>query len=135
MSINKRIAGRKAGSAAAVAAVVVAGLAMGAGTASAKSVIGIGVGTHSIAVGRVLPVTASGSSDDFGGTPMQLCIDERVGSGGWQQLRCTSGHALRLNLRAQHRGEIQFRSQLVGVFGGHHRVVDRTSGAVAVWVH
>jgi hypothetical protein len=135
MGTIKRIARRRIGSAAAVAAVAAAGLALGAGTASAKSVIDIGVDSHSVSVGRSVQVAASGESDDFGPTPMQLCIDERVGSGGWQQLRCASGVNLGLAVQARHRGELQFRSQLVAVFSAHHRVLDRTSGTAVVWVH
>ena len=135
MGTIKRIARRRIGSAAAVVAVAAAGLALGAGTASAKSVIDVGVGSHSVSVGRSVQVTASGRSDDFGPTPMQLCLDERVGAGGWAQLRCVPGASLELYLQAQHRGELQFRAQLVAVPNAHHRVPQQTSGTAVVQVH
>jgi hypothetical protein len=126
---------RRIGSAAAVAGIAVAGLGLGAGVASAKSAIAVGVGSHTTTVGRSVQVTASGDSDDFGGTPIQLCLDERIGNGAWQQLRCVSSSGMRLNVRAQHRGELQFRAQLIAVVNPHHRVLDRTSDAATVWVH
>ena len=135
MNTAKTLVIRRAGSVAAVAALAVGGLAFGAGSASAKSAIAIGVSGHSVAVGHNVRVSASGSSDDFGATPIQLCIDEKVGAGAWKQIACTYKHTLGLNLRAPHRGELQFRSQLVGVFSAHHRVVDRTSGSDVVRVH
>ncbi len=74
------------------------------------------------------------------GTPIQLCIDERIGKGGWQTIRCTAAasqqsESLRLNLKAQHRGELQFRAQLVAVPNAHHRVPQQTSGTAVVQVH
>lgn len=138
MGTIKRIVRRRTGSAAAVVAVAAAGLALGAGTASAKSIVDIGVSSHSVSVGRALQVSASGGSD-IAGAPVQLCIDERVGNGAWQTIRCTSAESqqsesLRLGLKAQHRGELQFRSQLVAVVNAHHRVAETTSGTAVVWV-
>ena len=127
---------RRIGSAVVLTAVAAtAGLTVGVGTAAAKSAISVGVRSRVVTVGRTVPVTASGDSDDFGGTPEQLCLDERVGTGGWQQLRCVSGSSMQLAVRAQHRGELQFRAQLVAVVNPHRRVVDRTSDPVTVWVH
>ncbi len=126
---------RRIGSAAVVAAIAAAGLGLGAGTASAKSAISVGVRSHAVTVGRTVQVSASGNSDDFGGTPMQLCLDERVGSGDWQQYHCVDGSWMRLGVRAQHRGELQFRAQLLALVGPGHRVLDRTSDPVAVWVY
>jgi len=126
---------RRIGSAVAVAGLAAAGLGLGAGTASAKSAIAVSVGSHLTTVGRSVQVAASGDSDDFGGTPIQLCLDERVGDGAWQQLHCVSGSWMRLNVRAQHRGELQFHAQLIAVVNPHHRVLDRTSDSVTVWVH
>ncbi len=134
MNTLKTLVSRRVGAAAAVAAIAVGGLAVGAGTASAKSVLDIGVSSHNVALGHYVHVSASGSTDAFGPTPIQLCIDERVGAGAWKQIACSSKDGLGLNVRAQHRGEIQFRSQLVGVFSAHHRVVDRTSATDAVRV-
>ncbi|MBC3842915.1 hypothetical protein GXW82_30325 [Streptacidiphilus sp. 4-A2] len=133
--ISGRRIGRRIGSAVAVLAVATAGLAAGAGTASAKSAITVSAGSHTVSVGRTVQVTATGDSDDFGGTPIQLCLDERVGAGAWQQLHCVSGGWTRVAVRAQHRGELQFRSQLLAVFGPHHRVLDRTSETVSVWAY
>jgi hypothetical protein len=125
---------RRTVSATAVAAVAALGLGLGAGTASAKSAIGINVSSRVTVVGRTVQVSASGSSDDFGGTPTQLCIDELAGAGGWRQLGCVAHGSTRLSVRAAHRGELQFRAQLIAVVSPQHRVVDRTSETVAVWV-
>ena len=133
--VRHRALVRRAASAAAVAAVVVGGLAVGAGTASAKSAIDIGVRSHTVAVGHSVAVTATGNSDDFGPTPVRLCIDERIGSGAWRQSGCAPAGTFSLDIRAQHRGELQFRAQLFGDFGPHRQVLDRTSGVVAVWAH
>ena len=138
MGTIKRIARRRTVSTAAVVAVAAAGLALGAGTASAKSAVSIGVSSHSVTAGHALQVSASGGND-IAGSPIQLCIDERVGKGGWQTLRCTTGksqqlESLRLNLKAQHRGELQFRSQLVTVNKAHHLVPGQTSATAVVWV-
>ncbi|MFC1402535.1 MULTISPECIES: hypothetical protein [Streptacidiphilus] len=134
MNTAKSIFIRRAGSAAVVAALAAGGLAVGAGSASAKSAISVGVSARTVAVGHIVRVSASGSSDDFGATPIQLCIDEKVGSGAWKQLACTNKYNLALNIRAPHRGELQFRSQLIAVFNAHHRVLDRTSGTDVVQV-
>ena len=134
MNTLKTLVSRRVGAAAAVAAIAVGGLAVGAGSASAKSVLDIGVSSHNVALGHYVHVSASGDTDAFGSTPIQLCIDERVGAGAWKQIACTSKYDLGLNVRAQRRGELQFRSQLVGVFSAHHRVVDRTSAVDAVRV-
>ena len=130
-----RRAARRIGSAAAVAAIAAAGLGIGAGTASAKSVISVGARSHMVTVGRAVQLSASGDSDDFGGTPMQLCLDERVGGGSWRQLKCVPGSSLRLSVRAPHRGELQFRAQLFALVSKHRRALDRTSDAVTVWAH
>ncbi|QMU74891.1 hypothetical protein GXW83_03030 [Streptacidiphilus sp. PB12-B1b] len=126
---------RRIGSAAAVAAVAAAVVGLGAGPASAKSAIAVGVGSRVVTVGRSVEVSASGDSDDFGGTPIQLCVDERSGAGAWAQLGCVQHSSVRLAVRAGHRGELQFRAQLVAVVNPRHRVVDRTSNTVAVLVH
>ncbi|QMU67431.1 hypothetical protein [Streptacidiphilus sp. P02-A3a] len=125
---------RRIGSAAVVAAIAAAGLGLGAGTAAAKSAISISVRSGMVVVGRTVQVSATGDSDDFGGTPMQLCVDERIGDGGWQQAHCVTGGWTRLGVRAQHRGELQFRAQLFALVGRQHRVLDRTSDAVTVRV-
>lgn len=126
---------RRIGSAAVVAAVAAAGLGLGAGVASAKSAISVSVRSSVVLVGRTVQVSASGDSDDFGGTPMQLCLDERVGNGDWRQAHCVTGGRMRLGVSAQHRGELQFRAQLFALVGPRHRAPDRTSDPVAVWVH
>ena len=128
-------AARRMGSAVAVATLAAVGVGIGAGTASAKSAISVGVGSHMVTVGRAVQVSASGDSDDFGGTPMRLCLDERVGGSGWRQLKCVPGSSARLSVRAPHRGELQFRAQLFALVSKHHRALDRTSDAVTVWVY
>ncbi|QMU70159.1 hypothetical protein [Streptacidiphilus sp. P02-A3a] len=138
MGTIKRITRRRTGSAAAVVALAAAALALGAGAASAKSVVDVGVSGHSVQVGRTVQVSASGGND-IAGSRVQLCIDERVGQGGWQTIRCTAvesqqNESLRLAVKAQHRGELQFRSQLVAVPNAHHRVPQQTSATVVVRV-
>jgi hypothetical protein len=133
--VRGRTWGRLTSASLVVGALAVAGVGLGAGAAVAKSAISISVRSHIVTVGRAAQVSASGDSDDFGGTPIQLCVDERVGGGAWQQLRCVSTGSMQLDVRTQHRGELQFRSQLIAVVNPHHRVLDRTSGTVAVWVH
>lgn len=133
--LSGRRGARRIGSAVAVAAVALAGLGIGAGTASAKSAIAVSVNSRVVTVGHSVQVSASGDSDDFGPTPIQLCVDERVGGGAWQQLGCTPHGSTRLTVRAQHRGQLQFRAQLVAVVNPTHRVLDRTSDTVSVLVH
>ncbi len=133
--VRHRVLARRTASTAAVVAVVVGGLAVGAGSASAKSQIDIGVRSHSVAAGQSDRVTATGNSDDFGPTPVRLCIDEQIGSGAWRQLGCAPAGTFNLEVRPQHRGELQFRAQLFGDFGPHRLVLDRTSGVVDVSVH
>ncbi len=133
-TVRHRAFVRRAASTAAVVAVVVGGLAVGAGSASAKSAIDIGVPSHAVAVGQSAQVTATGNSDDFGPAPVRLCIDERIGSAAWRQLGCAPAGAFKLDVKAQQRGELQFRAQLLGVFGPHRRVLDRTSDTVDVRV-
>ncbi|MEY9962030.1 hypothetical protein ABIA33_000051 [Streptacidiphilus sp. MAP12-16] len=129
-----RLSRRRVSTALAATVVLCAGLAVGATAASAKSSLEIGVGSRTVAAGDVVRVHATGDSDDFGGVPVQLCIDERVGHGAWQQLKCTPGGQLELGLKVRHPGLLSFRAQLVAVRDAHHRSVDRSSESVTVRV-
>jgi hypothetical protein len=137
MGTIRRIVRSRTGSAAAVVTMAATGLALGAGTASAKSDVAIGVSSYSVPVGHTLQVSASGGSD-VAGSLIQVCIDERIGTGGWRTIRCTPAQSqrhqsLRLGLKASPRGRLQFRAQLVAVRGGH-QVPGQTSATAVVWV-
>ena len=126
---------RRVSTLAVATAVMTAGLAVGSTAASAKSDLGIGVGSRTVAVGGTVRVRAEGDSDDFGGATVRICIDEQTGRGAWRQLACgPQNRRLQLKLRARHRGVLRFRAQLVALTGPHHHTVDRTSAAVTVRV-
>lgn len=135
MGTIRRIVRSRTGSAAAVVAMAATGLALSAGTASAKSDVAVGVSSYSVPVGHTLQVSASGGSD-VAGFLIQLCIDERTGNGGWRTIRCTPAQSqrhesLRLAFNASPRGKLQFRARLVNT---QHRVPDQTSATAVVWV-
>ncbi|WP_370147552.1 hypothetical protein [Streptacidiphilus sp. EB129] len=126
---------RRLGATLAATAVLTGGLVAGATAASAKSNLAVGVRSHSVAHYGSIQVTAAGATDDFGGAPIQLCIDERVNGGGWTQLSCASAGHLAVTVKATRRGTAEFRAQLIGLVGSHHRrTVDRTSAPVSVHV-
>lgn len=127
---------RRFGTALAATALLTAGLAVCAATASAKSELTITTGARSVAVGGTVNVRAQGASDDFGGATMRLCIEQRTAAHGWRSLGCTTGYRLAVKVRPAHRGSVSFRAQLVAVLGGHHerRAVDCTSATVVVRV-
>ena len=127
---------RRVGTALAATALFTAGLAVCASTASAKSDLSIGTSARTVAVGGVVRVHAEGASDDFGGAPIRLCVEERVGAQGWRTLGCTSDSRLTVAVRATGRGSLSFRSQLVAMPDAHrgHRIVDRTSATLTVRV-
>ena len=128
-SISRRIS-----TALAATAVLSAGLVAGAAGASAKSDLDLGVSSHAVSVGSSVKLSATGDSDDFGGAPMYLCIDERVDHAAWRQQKCTSGGRLELDLRAVRQGALSFRAQLIAFPEPHHRSVDRTSPTLVVQV-
>jgi hypothetical protein len=125
---------RRVSTALAATALFTAGFAAFASTASAKSDLSIGTTARTVAVGGVVGVHAVGTTDDFGGAPIRLCIEERVGAHAWRTLSCTAGYRLSVSVRPTVRGEVFFRSQLIALPGAHHghRVVDRTSETLAV---
>ena len=125
---------RRTGTALAATALITVGLVLGATTASAKSELGIGARSSTVAVGGTVRVHAEGDSDDFGGAPVLLCVDRRGGNGRWHRLRCTSGYRLTVDVPATRRGVLAFRAQLVADVGAHRRVVDRTSRTLRVAV-
>jgi hypothetical protein len=126
---------RRVGTLAVATAVVTAGLAVCSTAASAKSDLGIAVGSRTVAAGGTLRVQANGNSDDFGGATVRICIDEQVGRGAWRQLACgPQGHRLQLKVQARHRGTLRFRAQLIALTGPRHHIVDRTSATVTVRV-
>ncbi|WP_042366179.1 hypothetical protein [Streptacidiphilus neutrinimicus] len=105
-----------------------------AGPAFAKSSIAIQVSARSVTPGQRIGLIAYGASDDFGGNPVRLCLDERVGHGPWRAVGCGREGALRLAVHPAHPGTLAFRSQLVGRNGHGRLVVDRTSQVVTVQV-
>lgn len=126
---------RRVSTLAVATAVATAGLAVCSTVASAKSDLGIIVGSRTTAVGGSVRVQANGNSDDFGGATVRVCIDEQVGRGAWRQLACgPQGHRLQVKANAGHRGTLRFRAQLIALTGPRHHVVDRTSTTVTVQV-
>ncbi|TDU05694.1 hypothetical protein EDD99_4225 [Streptomyces sp. 846.5] len=126
---------RRVSTLAVATAVATAGLAVCSTAASAKSDLGISVGSRTTTVGGPVRVQANGNSDDFGGATVRICIDEQVGRGAWSQLACgPQGRRLQVKVKAGHRGTIRFRAQLIALTGPHHHIVDRTSAPVAVQV-
>jgi hypothetical protein len=128
---------RRASSFAAASLVAATSLAVAvaaAGPAFAKSSIALRVSARDVAPGERIGLTARGASDDFGGAPLRLCVDERVGHGSWRVVRCGGEGTLRLTVRAARPGTLSFRSQLLAGTGHGRLVVDRTSQAVTVQV-
>lgn len=126
---------RRVSTLAVATAVATAGLAVCSTVASAKSDLGIIVGSRTTAVGGSVRVQANGNSDDFGGATVRVCIDEQVGRGAWRQLACgPQGHRLQVKVKAGHRGTLRFRAQLIALTGPRHHTVDRTSTTVTVQV-
>jgi hypothetical protein len=123
----------RAATALAATALLTAGLTAGASTASAKSDLTIGVRSGAVAVGGTVRLRADGGTDDFGGVPVLLCLDQRVG-GRWHPLRCTTGYRLAVDVPALRRGALVFRAQLVAHTGVHRWAVDRTSRTLIVRV-
>ena len=130
-----RLSGRRASSFLAASLVAATGLAVAtAGPAVAKSSISLHAGAGSVATGQRIALTARGASDDFGGSPVRLCVDERVGTGSWRVVGCGKEGTLRLSVRAGRSGTLSFRAQLVARNSHGRVVVDRTSQAVTVHV-
>ncbi|WP_042385559.1 hypothetical protein [Streptacidiphilus melanogenes] len=126
---------RRASSFVAASLLAATGLAVAtAGPAFAKSSIAIQVSARSVAPGERIGLSARGSSDDFGGNPVRLCLDERVGRGAWRVVVCGREGVLRATVRAARPGVLAFRSQLVGRNSHGRLVVDRTSQVVTVRV-
>ena len=126
---------RRVSTLAVATAVATAGLAVCSTVASAKSDLGIIVGSRTSAVGGSVRVQANGNSDDFGGATVRVCIDEQVGRGAWRQLACgPQGRRLQVKVKAGHRGTLRFRAQLIALTGPRHHTVDRTSTTVTVQV-
>ncbi|WP_037602127.1 hypothetical protein [Streptacidiphilus rugosus] len=116
-------------------ALLAACVATGVATpAFAKSSISLRVAASHVALGRQIHLTATGTSDDLGGVPMRLCVEERVGRGAWFLAGCGREGALSLSVRAGHAGVVTFRAELLGVGSHGHVVVDRVSGPVTVRV-
>jgi hypothetical protein len=118
-----------------VSTLVTAGLVVAAaGPAFAKSSISLRATPRSVAVGQHIHLTATGASDDFGGMPMRLCVDEEVGHGSWRAVACGREGLLRASVRAGHPGEFAFRAQLLAVDSHGHLLVDQTTPVVTVRV-
>ncbi|MEZ0068880.1 hypothetical protein ABIA32_004921 [Streptacidiphilus sp. MAP12-20] len=117
------------------ASLLAAGVALTASTpAFAKSSIALRADPHSVAVGGQIHLVAAGTTDDLGGVPIRLCVEERVGRGPWHVVGCGHEGTLRLSVRARHAGAVAFRAELLGVNGQGHVVVDRVTPPVTVHV-
>jgi hypothetical protein len=115
--------------------VAATGLAVAAaGPAVAKSSIALQVSARSVVPGERVELTAVGATDDFGGSPVRLCVDERAGQGSWRTVGCAPEGTLRLTIRPGRAGVLAFRSQLLARNGHGRFVVDRTSPVVTVRV-
>ncbi|MEY9874016.1 hypothetical protein ABH931_003510 [Streptacidiphilus sp. MAP12-33] len=118
----------------AASALAATGLAVSAAApAFAKSSIGLHSSVRSVAAGERVVLTASGASDDFGGSPVRLCVEEHVG-GAWRVVTCGREGTVRADVRAREAGTLAFRAQLVARNGHGRLVVDRTSPVVTVHV-
>jgi hypothetical protein len=134
-SSTRRTSSFAAASLVAVTGLAATGLAVAAaGPAFAKSSITLHVSARSVVPEERVELTASGASDDFGGSPIRLCVDERAGNGSWRAVGCGQEGTLHLTVRAEHAGTLAFRSQLLARTGHGRLVVDRTSQVVTVHV-
>ncbi|WP_042427761.1 hypothetical protein [Streptacidiphilus anmyonensis] len=132
---SRALSSRGAASLVAATSLAAVGLAVAAaGPAFAKSSIALQAGARSVTPGERIALSARGSSDDFGGHPVRLCLDERVGHGPWRAVDCGREGVLRVTVRAAHPGMLAFRAQLVGRDAHGRMVVDRTSEVVTVRV-
>ncbi|RAG87679.1 hypothetical protein DN069_00130 [Streptacidiphilus pinicola] len=130
-----RLFARRASSVLAASLVAATGLAVAtAGPAVAKSSITLHADARSVAAGQRVALTARGATDDFGGNPVRLCVDERAGHGSWRTVDCGAEGTLRVSVRAGSAGTLAFRAQLVARNTHGRFVVDRTSQAVTVHV-
>lgn len=125
---------RRTVTALAATAMITAGLGVCASTASAKSDLELRAASGSVALHGTVRLSAAGSSDDFGGAPIQLCVDRRDSAGHWHRLGCTARYRLAEAVPAAYRGTFAFRAQLIAQTAPHHWVVDRTSPTVTVRV-
>jgi hypothetical protein len=125
---------RRAVTAFAATAVITAALGVGASTASAKSDLDLRAASRTVALHGTVRLSAAGSSDDFGGAPIQLCVDQRDSAGHWHRLGCAARYRLAEAVPAAYRGTLAFRAQLIAQTGPHRWVVDRTSPTVSVQI-
>lgn len=130
-----RLSARRATSLLAASLVAATGLAVAtAGPAVAKSSLTLRAGATSVAAGQRIGLTAHGASDDFGGSPVRLCVDERAGHGSWRTVGCGGEGTLRVSVRAGRAGTLAFRAQLLARNSHGRLVVDRTSQVVTLRV-
>ncbi|SEL40528.1 hypothetical protein [Streptacidiphilus jiangxiensis] len=125
---------RRASALLAASALAATGLAVSAAApAFAKSSIGLHAGARSVVPGERVQLTASGATDDFGGAPVRLCVEERT-RGSWHIVSCGHEGTVRADVRAGRAGVLAFRAQLLAANAHGHLVVDRTSQVVTVHV-
>lgn len=126
---------RRATTALVASSLLAVGLAVAtAAPAFAKSSIELRTTPHSVVLGERIHLDAFGVSDDFGGDPIRLCVDERVGNGAWRVVGCGAEGTYRTAVRASRIGVTDFRAQLLAVIGHDRFALDRTSSTVAVYV-
>ncbi|WP_052442585.1 hypothetical protein [Streptacidiphilus neutrinimicus] len=105
------------------------------GTAFAKSGAYVQVGSRVVRIGQNVQVTGTGGDDSARYT--YVCLDERIGNGGWFALGCAARPwtSYGRTVRATSFGRIEFRARLLAKSSpnGAGRL-DRVSGAVDVLV-
>lgn len=125
---------RRASALLAASALAATGLAVSAAApAFAKSSIGLHADARSVVPGEQVDLTASGASDDFGGVPVRLCVEEHVGD-SWRAVTCGREGTVHADVRAGRAGTLAFRAQLMARNSHGRLVVDRTSQVVTVHV-
>ncbi|MFD9789868.1 hypothetical protein ACFWXK_02835 [Streptomyces sp. NPDC059070] len=92
-----------------------AALVLAAGGASAKSDISFDAGPRTARLGAAVHLAGHGSDDNS--TYNRFCVQQRSGSGGWVNVRCSrggynGGGSLDLTVRPSHRGQWQYRAVL-----------------------
>lgn len=132
---------RSAGRVAAVAVGVLTAFGVAIGQAAAKSDVSVSAvlvpAGHGQAAGRLIDVTGRGADD--AGRFQQLCVDRRIGLGGWRRLDCAPvgfgvGGTVHVDVPLDGLGPESFRASLFRVRSadGGRPVIDRVSRTVTV---
>ncbi|MFI2205560.1 hypothetical protein ACH47Z_33260 [Streptomyces sp. NPDC020192] len=120
-----------------VGALGVASAALAASPAFAKGDISIQATPHTVHVGHVVKVRGQG--DDDAAPYTTLVVQERSGKPGhwghWHAVKQSYDGGVRVDVKATHTGELQFRSVLYETDKHHrHAKTDRVSAPVTVRV-